>query len=146
MRNLAEVCALSLTVLGQAMPDKPSTKADEWHDLLVNLLKVAKTMPSIARNMELNPDCGYWFFKRPYIDKAFFSDVLDEYRDAVFWEELVTRMAMFSLVESVGQTAVDNMSREERAERTAALEKAFWNEVTTRGVERLMFLLPGEEG
>ena len=67
MRDLAEVCAMSLTVLGQAMPDGRNPRADAWQKLLVALVKAGRTVPSIARDMELNPDCGYGFFKRPYI-------------------------------------------------------------------------------
>lgn len=145
MRHLAEVCAMGLTVLGQAMPDTRDPRADAWHRLMVGLLKAAKTVPAIARDMEFNPDCGYWFFKRPYVDTAFYSDVTDEYRDAVFWEELVARMATQSLADSVGREAAECMAPEERARRTSAVEKALWNEVTRHGIDRLMFLLPETE-
>ena len=145
MRDLAEVCAMSLTVLGQAMPDGRNPRADAWQKLLVALVKAGRTVPSIARDIELNPDCGYWFFKRPYIDNAFFSDVLDEYRDATFWEELVARLANRSLAEYYGQEAVENMSPEERASHSAAMEKSLWNEVTHYGVDRLLFMLAPEE-
>lgn len=145
MRNLAEVCAMGLTVLGQAMPDGRNPKADAWHKLLVEIVKAGRTVPSIARDMELNPDCGYWFFKRPYIENAFYSDVIDEYRDSVFWEELVARLSARSLVEYYGQEAVDAMPPETRASHVAAMEKTLWNEVTRYGVDRLMFMLAPEE-
>lgn len=145
MRRLAEVSAMSLTLLGQAMPDTRDARADAWHRLLVSLLKAARTVPAIARDMELNPDCGYWFFKRAYVDGAFYSDVLDEYRDSVFWEELVGRMATQCLVENYGHEAVERMSPEERAEKISAQEKALWHEVTRHGLDRLLFMLPGEE-
>ena len=145
MRDLAEVCAMALTVLGQAMPDGRNSRADAWQKLLIELVKAGRTVPGIARDMELNPDCGYWFFKRPYIEKAFYSDVLDEYRDASFWEELVTRLANRSLAEYYGQEAVENMSQEERAVHVAAMEKALWKEVSHYGLDRLMFMLAPEE-
>ncbi len=145
MRNLAEICAMSLTVLGQAMPDGRNPRADAWQKLLVELIKAGRTVPSIARDMELNPDCGYWFFKRPYIENAFYSDVLDEYRDSTFWEELVTRLAARSLAEIYGQDAVESMSPEERASHVAAMEKTLWQEVSHYGVDRLMFMLAPED-
>lgn len=145
MRQLAELCAMGLTMLGQAMPDSRDARVDAWHRLMVGLIKAAKTVPAIARDMEFNPDCGYWFFKRPYIDTAFYSDVTDEYRDAVFWEELVARMASQSLADNVGGEEAESMPPEERARRTAAMEKALWNEVTRHGIDRLMFLLPETE-
>lgn len=145
MRRLAEVCAMSLTLLGQAMPDKRDARADAWQKLLVRLIDAARTSPNIAKDLEFNPDCGYWFFKRRYIDKAFYSDVLDEARDATFWEELVARMAMQTLAENVGPEAMETMSPEERSARTSAMEKALWNEVTRHGIDRLIFMLPDEE-
>ena len=145
MRNLLEICALSLTVLGQAMPEGRNPRADAWHKLLVDIIKAGRTVPSIARDLELNPDCGYWFFKRLYVENAFYSDVLDEYRDAAFWEELVTRLAGRALMEYYGQDAVENLSPEDRAARTASMEKTLWNEVSRYGVDRLMFMLAPEE-
>ena len=136
---------MSLTLLGQAMPDGCNPRADAWHKLLVEIVKAGREIPGIARDMELNPDCGYWFFKRPYIDQAFYSDVLDEYRDAAFWEELVMRISFRTLVEYYGQDEVESMSPEERSSRTAALEKSLWEEVSRHGASRLLFMLPPEE-
>lgn len=145
MHQLAEMCAMVLSMLGQAMPDLKDPRAEAWQRLCVALLKAARGVPSIGRHMELNPDCGYWFFKRPYVERAFYSDVLDEYRDATFWEELVSRCAEQSLVENFGDEAVMLMSDEERAARVSTLEQALRNEVNRHGMERLMFLLPPEE-
>lgn len=145
MRDLAEVCAMALTILGQAMPEGRNPRADAWHKLLVEIVKAGRTLPGIARDMELNPDCGYWFFKRPYVDKAFYSDVIDEYRDAAFWEELVARLASRTLVECYGQEAVDAMSPEMRSSYVSEMEKTLWKEVTRYGVDRLMFMLAPEE-
>lgn len=145
MRNLCEICAMTLTVLGQAMPDGRNPRADAWHKLSVELIKAGRNVPSIARDMELNPDCGYWFFKRPYVEEAFYSDVLDEYRDAAFWEELVARLVNRSLVEYYGQEEVEGMSQEERARLSASMEKCLWNEVTRYGVDRLLFMLSPED-
>lgn len=145
MRQLAEMCALSLTVIGHAMPEKKDKRADEWQQLCIRLLKSAKDMPSIRRDMELNPDCGYWFFKRSYIDESFYAEVLDEYRETAFWEELVSRMVEQNMTEAMGVTAIENMPEEKFKSLTAPQEKALWNEVTQHGLERLMFMLPPEE-
>ncbi len=145
MRDLAEVCAMALTMLGQAMPEGRNPRADAWHKLLVEIIKAGRTVPGIARDMELNPDCGYWFFKRSYVDQAFYSDVIDEYRDAAFWEELVTRLAGRTLVECYGQDAVELMPPEERSKYVSEMEKTLWKEVSRHGVDRMMFMLAPEE-
>ncbi len=145
MRHLAEMSAMVLSMLGQAMPDMKDPRADAWQKLCIGLLRAARGIPSIGRDMELNPDCGYWFFKRPYIDEAFYSDVLDEYRDSTFWTELVSRMAEQTLAENLGGDYVQRMSEEERNAHVSSLEKALWHEVTHHGLERAMFMLPQSE-
>ena len=145
MHHLAEMCAMVLSVLGMAMPELKDPRAEAWQRLCVALLKAARGVPSIGRHMELNPDCGYWFFKRSYVDHAFYSDVLEEFRDAAFWADLVNRCAEQSLVENFGDEAASLMSDEERAARISSLEKALWHEVSRYGMERLVFMLPPGE-
>ncbi len=145
MRDMAEMCALVLSLIGQVRGELNDTRAEAWQRLCTAMLKAARGVPAIGRDMELNPDCGYWFFKRPYIDTAFYSDVLEEYRDSTFWAELVGRVAEQSLLENLGQQRADALSDEERAQRTSSLEKALWNEVMRHGLDRMMFLLPGQE-
>ncbi len=145
MRHMAEMCALVLSMLGQVQADIKDSRVDAWQRLCITMLKVARSVPAIGKDMELNPDCGYWFFKRSYIDEAFYSDVLDEYRDTSFWAELVTRVAEQSLIENLGQERVEAMSDEARVQHTSSLEKALWNEVTRHGLDRMMFMLPAHE-
>ncbi len=145
MRDMAEMCALILSLVGQIQGALSDSRVDAWQRLCIAMLKAARGVPAIGKDMELNPDCGYWFFKRPYIDGAFYSDVLEEYRDSSFWSELVARVAEQSLIENLGQQRADALSDEERAQRTSSLETALWNEVTRHGLDRMMFLLPGQE-
>lgn len=145
MKHMAEMSAMVLTMLGQAMPHTKDKRVAAWHRLCVRLLGEARKVPSLAGNMEMNPDGGYWFFKRPYIDEAFYSDVLDEYRDSTFWAELVGRVADQCLLESIGEEAMDRLSEEERNAKVSSLEKSLWNEVSQHGIDRLLFLIPPHE-
>lgn len=145
MESLAEMCAMSLSMLGQVMQELDPARVEAWQRLCISLLKAARGVPSIGKKMELNPDCGYWFFKRSYVDQSFYADVLDEYSDSVFWNELVGRMAEQQLVESIGEAVADRLSEEERASRVSSLEKALWHEVMHHGLQRLLFLLPSNE-
>ncbi len=145
MRDMAEMAALVLTLLGQLPGELNENRANAWQRLCTALLNAAREVPAIGKDMELNPDCGYWFFKRPYIDTAFYSDVLEEYRDSAFWAELVSRMAEQSLLENLGEARVEAMDDGERSRRTSSLEKALWNEVTRHGLDRMLFLLPENE-
>ncbi len=145
MRDLAEMSAVVLALLGQVMQDMPAARSNAWQRLCVELLKAARGIPSIASDMEMNPECGYWYFRRPYVEEAYFSDLLDEYRDSVFWEELVLRVAQQSLEETMGREAVEAMSEDERRRRSSSMEKALWNEVTRHGIDRMLFMLPDND-
>ncbi len=145
MRDLAEMAAMVLALFGTATPENQQTRVEQWHKLCVKILGTAKATPSIAPDMEMNPDCGYYFFKRPYLEKAFFEDCLDEFRDSTFWSELVTRLAEQSLMETVGEDTFNRLSEEQRRTRCASMEKALWNECMSHGIDRLVFMLPPEE-
>jgi len=145
MRQLAEMCAMTLTILGHAMPEKKDKRADEWQQLCIRILKLAKETPSLRRDMELSPDCGYWFFKRSYIDESFYADVMDEYRESAFWEELVSRMVEQTMAEAMGIVAIENLPEDKFKSLAAPQEKALWHEVRQHGLERLMFMLPPGE-
>lgn len=145
MRDLAEMSAMLLEMLATAVPEGREKDADRWKKLCVKMLASAHAVPSVGADMEMTPDGGYWYFKRPYLETAFFEDCIDEYRDSVFWSELVTRLADQALIESIGEEAVNAMSEDERAERCTAMEKALWNECVHHGIDRLMFMLPAAE-
>ncbi len=145
VQRLAEMSAMVLTMLGAVAEDLPRAKVEAWQNLCVELLKAARCVPSVARQMEMPPDCGYWFFRRSYVDEAFYSDVLDEYRDSVFWEELVARISQQTLEEIEGREAVELMSEQERQARCSSFEKALWQEVSRYGISRLLFLMPPHE-
>lgn len=146
LRHLAEMSAMVLSMLGQMQADTDDPRIQAWQRVCVSVLKSAHLVPSIGKDMELNPDCGYWFFKRPYVDDAFYSELLEDYRDSAFWSELVSRMAEQSLVENLGDEHASLLTESERAARVSSLEKALWKEVNTHGLERLLFMLPPEEG
>lgn len=145
MRDLAEMSAMVLEILSTAVPEGGEKEAERWKKLCMRMLASAHTIPSIGADMEMNPDGGYWYFKRPYLETAYFEDCIDEYRDSVFWSELVTRLAEQALIEAIGEEAVNSLSDEERAERCSAMEKALWNECIHHGIDRLMFMLPSTE-
>ncbi len=145
MRDLAEICSMALDMIAAAPPEGRSVETERWRRLCCRFLEAAHSVPSIGKDMELNPDSACWCFRRSYLENAFFEDVVDEYRDACFWSELVTRMSEHALAEVAGEEAVERMSEEERRFRCSALEKALWNECTHHGLDRLVFMLPESE-
>lgn len=145
MRQLAEMMAYVLTQLSMVRPDIHDARAEDWQRLSASILKAAHKVPSIAADMERQPELGHWFFSPSYINRAFFTGLMDEVRDALFWAELVGRMAEHTLEHALPPDVLENMSDEERQIRTSSLESALWHEVTHHGLDRLIFMLPEED-
>lgn len=145
MRELAEMSALMLSLLGMVKSDLPNARADAWQRLGASLLKAARGLPSIGRDMEINPELRHWFFTPEYVHHSFYAHMLDDVRDALFWNELVTRMADHTLEHATPPEELDSLSEEERHARIASLEGALWHEITHHGLDRLIFMLPEED-
>ena len=80
------------------------------------------------------------------VDRAFFQDCLDEYRDNIFWADLVTRMADKAISDHLGPEYFESMPEEERRRTAEALEKSLWQECARYGIDRLGFILPPSDG
>lgn len=145
LRRLTEMAAFTLTALGMDKNEVDVRKINEWKKLGVKLMDIARKDPDLSKDMELQHDLGYWFFKPKYVEKAFYSDLLDEMRDTIFWEELVYRMAEHTLMLTLPESEAEKLSDEERHSRIAALEHALLTEVTQHGIDRLVFLAPEPE-
>ena len=145
MSHLAEMMAFVLSLLGMVKSDLHDPRADAWQKLAASLLKAARGVPSIGQHMELHPELRHWFFSPEYINRAFYTQLLDEVRDALFWSELVGRMAEHTLEHALPQEELETISDEERMARTSSLESALWHEVTHHGLDRLIFMLPEED-
>ena len=145
MRHLAEMAALTLSLLSIVKPEVDDAQAASWQSLGASILKSAHQVRSIGKDMELHPELRHWFFTPSYVNRAFFTTLLDEARDALFWSELVGRMAEHTLEHALPAEELETMSDEERAMRTSSLESALWHEVTHHGLDRLIFMLPEED-
>ncbi len=64
--------------------------------------------------------------------------VLDEYDDATFWEELIVRLAERDVVNMPGKAEVERMSPEEYDRYAVPLEEKYANEFLENGLERLV--------
>ena len=84
--------------------------------------------PKLKGRIAYADDLGGYAFTREYEENAFFQDCLDEYRDNIFWADLVTRMADKAISEHLGPEYFESMPEEERRRTAEALEKSLWQE------------------
>lgn len=145
MRRLAEMIALSLSALGIVRTEVSEDEANAWQQMGDMIMNAAHQLPSIAEDMAVNPDLRHWFFNDRYAERSFYTHVLDEFRDAIFWSELVGRMADHTIESVLPPDELESLSDEERQIRLESLEAALWQEVTHHGIDRLVFILPPED-
>lgn len=142
LRKVAEMAAMTLALLGMDKNKADEAAISEWQRLAVRLLNIAHNTPALAQDMEMSPELRHWQFKQDYVDQAFFTALLDEARDTIFWEELMIRMAEQTLNRTLPPAEQESLSDEERRSRVSSLENAIWKELTQHGIERLIFMLP----
>lgn len=77
---------------------------------------------------------------------TFFQQCYDEFRNEVFWEELVIRLSDRDLARVIGMNAWQEMTEEDRRHHTRDIEKRYWEEFSKNGIERLAVIFPPSEG
>lgn len=147
LKNLAEMLSLAFAIAdeGRENLSASSRQLTEWGSLLQKVMALAYLEPDLRKGIEYPDDDGGYSFTPSFEEKAFFTECLDNFRDNMFWGELVARMADKAVVEHLGQEAFDAMSEEECRKLTEPLEHALWEECTKRGIDRFGFVLPPEE-
>lgn len=81
-----------------------------------------------------------------YQDGSFYQQCYDEFRNEVFWEELVIRLADRDLARAIGMPGWQNLTEEQRRSRTQDLEKRYWEEFSKNGIERVAVIFPHQHG
>lgn len=145
-RDLAEMLSMAATVAAANQQDGTEARLAAWGKLVSRLMEELSSTPRLKGSIAYADDLGGYAFTREYEENAFFQDCLDEYRDNIFWADLVTRMADKAISEHLGPEYFENMAEEERRQTAEALEKSLWQECARYGIDRLGFILPPTDG
>ena len=81
-----------------------------------------------------------------YLTRSFVQESLDEMRNEIFWEELTLRLAERDVIRKIGLPAWNSLDEKARRERTSSIEKSYWEEFTTRGIDTLHLIARFETG
>lgn len=145
-RDLAEMLSTAAIVAASNQQDGAEARLMAWGKLISRLMEELSSTSRLKGGIAYAEDLGGYAFTREYEENAFFQDCLDEYRDNIFWADLVTRMADKAISEHLGPEYFENMSEEERRHTAEALEKSLWKECSKYGMDRLGFILPPSDG
>ncbi len=141
---LADMVWVAMVVAEEAGEQSPLLFR-QWKKLSDSILKSAQQLPDGDQHVNYIPEERSFSLAEDYVNTSFPGDILNEYRDSLFWEELVTRMADMLIVRNVGMEQFERMNEDERRAMTASYEKQLWQECTQHGLERFKFILPPNE-
>ncbi|MEG0837259.1 MAG: hypothetical protein RR250_01530 [Akkermansia sp.] len=144
IKMLAEMTTLALAIAVDGHEDDANiTKSlTDWENLQQKIMTQAYKDPSLKKSIEqLSDPIGYAFTQK-YVDDAFYAENLVEFRESMFWSELVSRMADKAIIDHLGQEQFEAMSEEECRHMSEPVEQALWEECTHHGLDRFGFVLP----
>ncbi len=144
-KDLAEMLNLAAIVAGTNQNEEAEAKLTDWGMLINQILQQLSQTRSMGKNIVFAEEQGGYVLTKSYVENAFFQDCIDEYRENIFWEDLVSRMAEKAVATHLGEEAFNEMSDEEIRRTSEPLEKALWQECSRHGLERLGFLIPPSE-
>ena len=145
LATLVEMVALAANVA--SWNQKPGSDAGlgAYENLENKILESAK-LAGVGEGIEFDLEKQRHQVSQKVQENSFFQECYDEFRNESFWEELVVRLADRDLIRSIGMPAWSKLSEEQKRERTLDIEKRYWEEFSTRGVERLAVIFPSAEG
>ena len=144
LATLAEMVSLAAWVASWNQREGADDAFTDYEDLEGKILEKA-AHAGFGDLIEFDEEQQRYRFTSEQQERSFFQECYDEFRNESFWEELVIRLADRDLIRRIGLKAWRKLTEEERRDRTADLEKRYWDEFTRSGVDNLHVISrPGE--
>ncbi len=140
MIHLSEIATLALLMMEQAPECHESPHAREWEKLCTDILTAASHAPQLRPKLDYDSHSDSWALNQEYAEQAFYEDLLDEYKEGVFWDEFIQHLCDQELVDSLGAQQAAELSEEQREQRTHSLRQALHQEVSQNGLSRFGFI------
>ncbi len=109
---------------------------DDYDMLLQKLYSVAKEM-GCGELIHADRKTNEYSPTRLYEESTRALDLIEEYDDDTFWNDLISRLAERDVYESVEEDRRDAMSAEEYSERSEPVEEAYFKEFHRHALHRL---------
>ena len=108
------------------------------------VLEAAKStgLPGIV---EFDMERGKNRFTEKFQEHAYFQECFNEIRNAVFWGELMIRLAECDLIQEIGPAAHEALTEEEQRKKAASLEKRYWEKFQKDGTDLLFWIDRNED-
>lgn len=142
---LADMAYLAMMVAEPIRDEGREREFNAWGTVCDKVLAELEKNPKFSSRVQFSPDGRNYYLTKEYLDHSFLGDCVNEYRDNVFWDDLVTRMADMSLLHFLGSQKFEAMTEEEKRAMSEPYEKALWEECARHGIDRFGFVLPPRE-
>lgn len=145
MATLVEMLSLAVNVASWNQKDSADQKLSEFENFESKILEKA-AHNGLGALIEFDEESQRFRVKKEVEEKLFYFECYEEFRNESFWDELCVRLADRDLVKSIGLSAWEAMTEEERRAKTVGWEKRYWQEFSKNGIDRVIVMTPPGEG
>jgi hypothetical protein len=109
----------------------------EKYEDLTHYIYSCANKAGFNKYFEFDEELKKFFPTREFEEDSEIEQIIDDYNEEVFWNELIFRLAGRDLIRKYGRDAVKDMSLEERAEKEYPLLQMYEEEFIKNGIENL---------
>lgn len=144
LATLVEMVSLA-TEMANMNPENEDTNGFERFENIENKVLEAAKSTRLAEIIEYDTEREKNRVTEEFQEASFFNKCLEDLRNAVFWEELMIRLAERDLVRQLGEKKFMALNEEERHLRSEPLEKRYWRKFQKDGINALFWIDPNED-
>jgi hypothetical protein len=144
LATLVEMVSLSTEMANLNPNDEGNAGFARFEEVEHKVLEAAKNT-GLAEIIEYDFEREKNRVTEKFQETAFFQECFDEFRNAVFWEELMVRLTERDLVREMGRAGYLALSDEARRRKSEPLEKRYWAKFLKDGVDPLFWIDRNED-
>ncbi|EMG23659.1 hypothetical protein LEP1GSC150_0674 [Leptospira interrogans serovar Copenhageni str. LT2050] len=109
---------------------------DTFEDMEQQILSYAKAVEA-SHLVAYDKEEELHYLTREFEEKTDISDLITEYQDSIFWDELIQRLAARDFLRIYDESEIKGMAIEERIEKEAPFISKYEEIFTESGIENL---------
>lgn len=109
---------------------------DAYEDMEQQVLSYAKAL-EVSHLVAYDSEEELHYLTREFEEKTDISDLITEYQDSIFWDELVQRLAARDFMRTYSENEIKSMAIEERIEKEAPFISRYEEVFTESGIDNL---------
>ena len=144
LATLVEMVSLATEMAALNPNDAGQAGYARFEGIENKVLEAAKST-GLAGIVEFDMERGKNRVTEKFQENAYFQECFNEVRNAVFWEELMVRLAERDLIREIGPATHEALNEEERRKKAVPLEKRYWEKFQKDGTDLLFWIDRNED-